>query len=390
MIDSSIENLIMTTQWCEARTPAAAAAPPPAQAGSTSAPAAQPPAAAALYGNTAFDIVQAKWQAQVNDVRAANAARAAHNDTEAMRLWRQIDAEPEVDVAFAGLPLPVTDPPGVYPQTAENLTAIRETDYARSLAWARGMIGVYYQRGLGVPQDYAEAARWYLKSINTRVIEKTLQQGNSERSLAVLYAYGLGVSQDRGRARQLSGQYTDGDANMAMLVRLLDNDDLPKTYNDASFWQEVRTRVAELDADEAKKQATANAVLEAEAQQPIPEVHGKIFVCQLPQAIYLLVLTVNTNAMTARWEWTTTSTGQLCTATFVNGHYGPLWSGDYCEALIAFNSPTQSENVHQTVTVSGSTVMVKGGTMQFNIDLNTGLYRGANGAVAAECHRPQG
>ena|ERR1700733_11930662 len=59
---------------------------------------------AAIDGPPAF---RTQW----HDMAAAWTAEKAQNYIEAMRLWRQIDAEPAVGIAFAGVPLtgPYTD-----------------------------------------------------------------------------------------------------------------------------------------------------------------------------------------------------------------------------------------------------------------------------------------
>jgi len=56
-------------------------------------------------------------------------------------------------------------------------------------ARAQGAMGTLYETGFGVPQDYKEAAAWYLKSA---------EQGNAkaEYNLGALYERGNGVPQD--------------------------------------------------------------------------------------------------------------------------------------------------------------------------------------------------
>lgn len=61
---------------------------------------------------------------------------------------------------------------------------------------AQTYVGEFYEQGLGVPQDYVEAARWY---------QAAADQGFSraQRSLAYLYEQGLGVEQDTSKAVNL-------------------------------------------------------------------------------------------------------------------------------------------------------------------------------------------
>ena len=56
-------------------------------------------------------------------------------------------------------------------------------------AWAQNSLGVMYENGYGVPQDYAEAVKWYrLAADQGRV--------NAQLSLAFSYGLGDGVPQD--------------------------------------------------------------------------------------------------------------------------------------------------------------------------------------------------
>ena len=74
--------------------------------------------------------------------------------------------------------------------------AINESDDAR----AYNSLGTLYEMGLGVPQDYATAAKYY---------EQAVKKGNvkANGNLAVLYERGLGVKKDWGKAM---GYYFNG------------------------------------------------------------------------------------------------------------------------------------------------------------------------------------
>ena len=60
---------------------------------------------------------------------------------------------------------------------------------AQGIAWAQHNLGVLYDNGRGVPQDYVKARGWY---------EKAAAQGNAwaQHNLGVLYDNGRGVPQD--------------------------------------------------------------------------------------------------------------------------------------------------------------------------------------------------
>src|SRR5216683_305998 len=62
-------------------------------------------------------------------------------------------------------------------------------------AEAEAKLGSMYSHGLGVPQDYAEALRWY---------HKAADQGyaKAQHNLGNMYYYGRGVPQDRGEAER--------------------------------------------------------------------------------------------------------------------------------------------------------------------------------------------
>lgn len=68
---------------------------------------------------------------------------------------------------------------------------ITETLAEKGDAKAQYALGIFYQQGKGVRQDYAEAANWY---------RKAAEQGDAkaQRNLGFLYEKGLGVGPDSG------------------------------------------------------------------------------------------------------------------------------------------------------------------------------------------------
>ena len=94
-------------------------------------------------------------------------------------------------------------------------------DYAEAVGWytraaeqgyarAQHSLGVMYSEGKGVEQDYAEALRWYRKAAD---------QGNAfaQSDLGGMYYYGKGVLQDYGEAQKLfmkAVERDDGDAQV--------------------------------------------------------------------------------------------------------------------------------------------------------------------------------
>lgn len=74
-------------------------------------------------------------------------------------------------------------------------------DHAEAVKWyrkaaeqgeavAQSNLGMMYDQGRGVPQDYAEAIRWYSKAADQGV-------ANAQNNLGVMYRYGQGVTQEQ-------------------------------------------------------------------------------------------------------------------------------------------------------------------------------------------------
>ena len=76
-------------------------------------------------------------------------------------------------------------------------------------------LGLLYDNGLGVAQDYAKAREWY---------EKAADKGdaNAMASLGLLYHNGQGVAQDYAKAREWYEKAADkGDADAMVNLGLL-------------------------------------------------------------------------------------------------------------------------------------------------------------------------
>jgi TPR repeat protein len=318
----------------------------------------------------AFDQVHTKWQAQIDLVRVANAARTAKNYPEQVRLLREIDAEPEVDVAFADLPIPTKHPS--YAPTPENLMANRIIEYADNLAWARAWIGSYYERGGdSIPPNYAEAARWYQKALDTKTIEKSLEQGNAERRLALLYAYGEGVPQDQAKARQTWSKYAASDGNSAMLLRLLDHNALPKTLNEEEIQAAIAKAHADDNAAQAAKAAEQKRIAAANEHRATEEQRRASAMIAAAKAKGQRYLCLNTDG--PQNTITVYSGGENnvvldtnhigCTATYVDGFVGPTMTKESCPLLgMTDHGPDSLAHamltliVHQHVKIAGSRV----------------------------------
>lgn len=90
------------------------------------------------------------------------------------------------------LVLPVEQTAAFPPPKSKDLHAV-QTQASQGDAEAQNSLGELYAKGMGMPQDYAEARAWY---------EKAASQGHplAQNNLAELYFAGLGVPQDYVRA----------------------------------------------------------------------------------------------------------------------------------------------------------------------------------------------
>lgn len=122
-------------------------------------------------------------------------------------------------------PSPTPSPPPMYvPDAGEEadvetgLSEVRQGNHSRALllfkkpaergnAQAQNALGIMYQRGLGLPVDYLEAARWYRKAAN---------QGfaSAQVNLGAMYDKGLGIEKDYAEAVRWFRRAADqGDPN---------------------------------------------------------------------------------------------------------------------------------------------------------------------------------
>lgn len=90
------------------------------------------------------------------------------------------------------LVLPVEQISAFPPPNSKDLHAV-QTQASQGDAEAQNSLGERYAKGMGVPQDYAQARAWY---------EKAAAQGHplAQNNLAELYFAGLGGPQDYVRA----------------------------------------------------------------------------------------------------------------------------------------------------------------------------------------------
>ncbi|MFO1127082.1 MAG: hypothetical protein U1E66_01380 [Rhodospirillales bacterium] len=134
-----------------------------------------------------------------NDVSAAFRADKAKDYAVALPIFERIaDAS--------------TPPADLSPDLAEK--------FLKNVAWAELHIGLYYENGLGVPQDYHNAALWYQHASQVPV-PRSLDVANAKVKLGLFNYYGLGIPRNIDNARTLvaDGEYSlVGTTNYAYLI----------------------------------------------------------------------------------------------------------------------------------------------------------------------------
>jgi TIR domain/Sel1 repeat len=114
-------------------------------------------------------------------------------------------AKPDKEMVSTSGPIVVGLPPNTLPpepdaSSAKQAGATDASDAAK-LASASAMTntGLLYDVGKGVPQDYAEARRWYEKAA-------AMGEPNAMTNIGLIYAQGKGVPQDYAEARRWFGK----------------------------------------------------------------------------------------------------------------------------------------------------------------------------------------
>ena len=116
-------------------------------------------------------------------------------------------------------------------------------DYAEAAKWfrraaeqgdpeAQASLGGAYRMGRGVPQDYAQAVAWF---------RTAAEQGlpTAQCFLALMYEKGEGVQQDSAQAAawyRKAAEQGDSDAQLELGFEYLLGDGVPKDYSESYFW----------------------------------------------------------------------------------------------------------------------------------------------------------
>ena len=148
-----------------------------------------------------------------------NTAGAQYQYTQALPLMQKIDAEDTT--ALSELP----------PSTPRIDLVIDR--HIINLAWARAMLGIFYEQGRATAADPQQAAAFFQKSIDTQFVDDrgcvhdTQPAYATLTHLAGMLIYGVGIPEDRARARTLLLRAGE---KAASIVYLLDHNALPSDY----------------------------------------------------------------------------------------------------------------------------------------------------------------
>lgn len=182
----------------------------------------------------------------------------------ALKLWRTLAEQGDMTAQHnlgtmyttgAGVPQDYAEAKKWYGKAAE-----------RGLAQSQRILGSMYRQGLGVPQDYTEAANWY---------EKSAKQGDvgAQLSLGTMYSRGIGVAQnDREAARWYNNAADQGDigAQFNLGVMYISGQGVLQDQVTAHKWFNLAAAQGDKDAaakrDELSKKMTSSQIAEAQKQ----------------------------------------------------------------------------------------------------------------------------
>jgi len=115
--------------------------------------------------------------------------------------------------------------------------------------WSSFRLGFLYHNGKGVPQNYAEAAKWYRMAADEG-------DDSAQLNLGLLYYTGEGVPQDYGEAikwYRKAAEQGDALALVKLVLAYAEGKGVPQDYVQAHMWANLAA--ASSMGEEQKKQA---------------------------------------------------------------------------------------------------------------------------------------
>ena len=148
----------------------------------------------------------------------------------------------------------------IYMSRLGGLISCAETGYAPD----QYTLGLMYHSGKGVPEDNAEAVRWYRRAAEQR-------HASAQHNLGVMYAIGDGVPEDDAEAvrwYRLAAEQGDAAAQSNLGVKYSNGDGIPEDQVLAYMWWNLSaaqgTEPAKSDKDLIEQRMTREQIAEAQ------------------------------------------------------------------------------------------------------------------------------
>ena len=122
-------------------------------------------------------------------------------------------------------------------------------------------LGLVYENGQGVPQDYVKAREWYEKAV-------AKDNAHAMSNLGILYENGYGVPQDYAKAREWyekAAAKGEADANMRLERLLIHEAETAGRYDEALRLDEALA--AKVEAEETKRDGKPGEQTAGQLQQ---------------------------------------------------------------------------------------------------------------------------
>lgn len=129
---------------------------------------------------------------------------------------------------------------------------------------AQVLLGITYRTGKGVPQDLAEAAKWYLKAAEQGEV-------NAQRYLGYVYLEGEGLPPDFAEAAKWYRRAAEqGDSTAQCIIGWMyaEGRGVPQDFRSAYVWLCVATEHSQTISDEARAEVGESVKVVAEKLEP--------------------------------------------------------------------------------------------------------------------------
>jgi TPR repeat protein len=129
------------------------------------------------------------------------------------------------------------EPQGIRQNLTEAAKWLRKSADQR-YAPAQSLLGMLYEKGLGVPKDYAEAGKLYRKAAEQGIV-------SAQSALGVLYSTGQGMAQDKKQAAvwfQKAAEQGDAEAQYNLGLAYQNGEGVAQDRHQALMWLNLAAR----------------------------------------------------------------------------------------------------------------------------------------------------